>query len=70
MPWKSDAQRRWGNSPSGQEALGKAGVNEFNQASKGKVLPERSNEPSPSPDNGLPKNPVRKFALARRTLNF
>lgn len=41
MPWKSKAQERWGNSPSGQKALGKAGVAEWNAASKGKKLPAR-----------------------------
>lgn len=42
MPWKSEAQRRWGNSPSGQEALGKSGVAEWNAATpKGKPLPEK-----------------------------
>lgn len=41
MPWKSDAQRRWGNSPSGHKALGDRGVNEWNAASKGKKLPEK-----------------------------
>jgi hypothetical protein len=41
MPWKSDAQRKWGNSPSGHKALGDAGVKEWNQASKGEKVPER-----------------------------
>lgn len=41
MPWKSAAQERWGNSASGKEALGKAGVAEFNAASKGKKLPAK-----------------------------
>jgi hypothetical protein len=41
MPWKSEAQERWGNSPSGHAALGDAGVAEWNQASKGKKLPKR-----------------------------
>lgn len=39
MPWKSDRQRKWGNSPAGIKALGKAKVNEFNQASDGKKQP-------------------------------
>lgn len=42
MPWKSDAQRRWGNSPAGHKALGDAGVSEWNHATKGKQLPERT----------------------------
>lgn len=45
MPWVSDAQRRWGNSPSGHAALGDKGVNEWNQASKGKSLPEKVSHP-------------------------
>jgi len=40
MPWESDKQSRWGNSPSGHKALGDAGVEEFNRASKGMDLPE------------------------------
>jgi hypothetical protein len=39
MPWKSDKQRRWGNSPAGHQALGDAGVAEWNSATKGKKLP-------------------------------
>jgi len=41
MPWKSIKQERWGNSPAGKQALGAAGVKEWNQASKGKKLPLR-----------------------------
>ena len=41
MPWKSDAQRRWGNSPAGHAALGDKGVAEWNSASKGMKLPKR-----------------------------
>jgi hypothetical protein len=41
MPWKSDAQRRWGNSPAGHKALGDAGVKEWNAASKGEKVPSR-----------------------------
>jgi hypothetical protein len=42
MPWKSKAQERWGNSPAGHKALGNSGVDEWNQASKGKKLPEHT----------------------------
>ena len=35
MPAKSKAQLRWINSPSGRKALGAAGVQEWDQASKG-----------------------------------
>lgn len=41
MPWKSDSQRRWGNSIAGRKALGKKGVEEYNEKSKGKKLPEK-----------------------------
>lgn len=40
MPYKSQKQRAWANSPSGIKALGKAGVAEWNKASKGKSLPK------------------------------
>jgi hypothetical protein len=42
MPWKSLKQEKWGNSPAGKKALGKAGVDEWNAASKGKKLPKRA----------------------------
>jgi hypothetical protein len=41
MPWKSAAQERWGNSPSGKQALGATGVQEWNAATKGKKLPAK-----------------------------
>lgn len=41
MPFKSKAQERWGNSLAGRKALGAAGVQEWNQASKGLPLPEK-----------------------------
>lgn len=41
MPYKSDAQRRWAHTTKGEKALGgPEGVNEWDQASKGKKLPE------------------------------
>lgn len=45
MPWKSKAQERWGNSPSGHAALGDAGVSEWNSASKDKSLPDKKSSP-------------------------
>ena len=42
MPWKSDAQRRWGNSPAGKRALGKEGVKHWNEETKGRKLPEKA----------------------------
>ena len=42
MPWKSEAQRRWGNSPAGIKTLGgKKNVAEWNAATKGKSLPQK-----------------------------
>lgn len=42
MPYKSDAQRRWAHTPSGEQALGgPAKVAEWDAASKGMKLPER-----------------------------
>jgi hypothetical protein len=49
MPWKSDAQRRWGNSPAGHKALGDSGVDEWNSASKGKKLPKKATKPFTTP---------------------
>jgi len=45
MPYKSDKQRRFFNSPTGIAKLGQEKVDEFNKASKGMKLPE-SKEPS------------------------
>jgi hypothetical protein len=44
MPWVSEAQRKWGNSPAGHKALGSKGVAEWNNASKGKALPSRASK--------------------------
>lgn len=41
MPWKSEAQRKWGNSPAGIKALGgKKNVEEWNKATGDKKLPK------------------------------
>jgi hypothetical protein len=41
-PYVSEAQRRWAHTPSGKEALGgNAGVHEWDEATKGKKLPEK-----------------------------
>ena len=45
MPAKSKAQLRWVNSPAGHKALGDAGVKEWDQATKGKKLPEKVSKP-------------------------
>lgn len=41
MPYKSDAQRKWAHTPAGVKAFGgKKAVKEWDEASKGKKLPE------------------------------
>jgi hypothetical protein len=40
MPYKSKAQERWAHTPTGMKQLGKKKVAEFDEASKGKELPE------------------------------
>jgi hypothetical protein len=47
MPFKSKAQMRWGNSSSGVKALGKKGVKEWDQATKGKSLPQKVKKKKP-----------------------
>ena len=42
MPYKSKSQERWAHTSAGTKALGKATVKEFDEASKGKKLPEKS----------------------------
>jgi hypothetical protein len=50
MPYKSDAQRRWAHTKAGKEALGgEAGVHEWDEATKGKNLPERVSKSMPNP---------------------
>lgn len=44
MPWRSEQQRKWGNSASGRAALGAKGVSEFNAASRGLKLPKRTSK--------------------------
>lgn len=42
MPYKSDAQRRWAHTKTGTKALGGKGkVAEWDDASRGKKLPEK-----------------------------
>lgn len=42
MPWKSKTQARWGHSQSGKEALGgDKAVHEWDNATRGKKLPEK-----------------------------
>lgn len=42
MPYSSKAQERWAHTPEGEKALGgPSAVHEWDQASKGKDLPEK-----------------------------
>lgn len=53
-PFVSDAQRRWGHTAAGEKALGgKAGVHEWDEATKGKKLPERVSKEEPLEKGGL-----------------
>ena len=42
MPYKSEAQRRYFNSPAGKAKIGKEEVEHWNEVSKGKELPEKA----------------------------
>jgi hypothetical protein len=42
MPYKSQAQERYFNSPAGKAKVGPATVAEFNKASKGMKLPKKA----------------------------
>lgn len=53
MPYSSDSQRRWAHTETGEKALGgPKEVNEWDQASKGKKLPEKASEPKMA-DGGI-----------------
>lgn len=67
MPFVSDAQRRWGNSPAGKKALGgQKAVDEWNASTKGLDLPERK-----APKNLKKKAaPVEKPAPILREIDF
>lgn len=48
MPFASDQQRKWANSPAGVKALGgKAKVDKWNKESKGLKLPKKKTPPKP-----------------------
>ena len=70
MPWESDRQRRWGNSPAGIAAMGQAKVNEFNQASKGMALPEsaasRVAKRMVAAKQGAPKSQRKAMSRSKR----
>lgn len=50
MPWKSKKQQAWGHTATGKKALGgEAAVHEWDEATKGKRLPEKVSKSMPSP---------------------
>lgn len=49
MPYKSKKQEGWAHTPAGEKALGHKTVEESDQASKGKDLPDSAAEPPPAP---------------------
>lgn len=56
-PYVSEAQRRWAHTSSGKEALGgNAGVHEWDEATKGKKLPERVGKSEKLLEKGALKN--------------
>ena len=55
MPYKSDKQRRFFNSPTGKAKLGAEKVAEYNEASKGMKLPEAKEPKHVEKMPGLPK---------------
>jgi len=59
-PFLSEAQRRWGHTQAGKEALGgNAGVHEWDEATKGKKLPERVGKAEP-----LEKGAIKNAGIA------
>lgn len=44
MPYKSEEQRRYFNSPAGKAKIGKEEVEHWNEVSKGKELPEKADD--------------------------
>jgi hypothetical protein len=53
MPYKSNAQRRAMNAKAASGEISQSVVDEFNEASKGKQLPERVKPKKKSKDGGL-----------------
>jgi hypothetical protein len=64
MPYQSDAQRRFFNSPTGLAKIGAAKVHEFNEASKGMELPERKkpSKSKPATDYGAMVRKANSYA--------
>ncbi|HET9285714.1 MAG TPA: hypothetical protein VFR24_27495 [Candidatus Angelobacter sp.] len=57
MPYESDAQRKFFHTKEGMKKVGAATVKEFDQASKGKKLPEYSRDSHHPGNPGFPSHP-------------
>jgi 8-oxo-dGTP pyrophosphatase MutT (NUDIX family) len=72
-PYVSEAQRRWAHTASGKEALGgNAGVHEWDEATKGKKLPERVGKSEENPfhnPNSPEPNTVSKETIPHMNPN-
>ena len=56
MPYRSEAQRRWAHTATGEKALGgQSAVHEWDEATKGKKLPEKIEKSLMAPK--MPKAP-------------
>ena len=53
MPWASQKQEAFGNSPTGKAKMGKAVVEEFNQATKNRKLPVRKGPKMPTQESNI-----------------
>lgn len=62
MPYESDAQRRYFNSPAGKAKIGAKTVAEFNKASKGMKLPERKGDG----DEGAPPKTYKEHEVREK----
>lgn len=66
MPYKSDSQRRWAHTKAGEEALGgKKAVHEWDEATKGKDLPEKVSKSEMKKFGGMMQLSVSKGAKAQ-----
>lgn len=64
-PYVSEAQRRWAHTTNGKKALGgNAGVHEWDEATKGKKLPERVKHSGNTLEKGTLKNILTAGAMA------
>lgn len=64
MPYKSDAQRRWAHTKNGTKALGgKEKVKEWDEASKGMMMPEKSPEKMMMSEKEMKKKTGHGYAM-------